>query len=136
MWRDAMIKWMTLTHETVGSSATSVQPTRSHGATTVENYTCSIFSLFVGMLMACYGSEVPVVQNEICLVMGHSNHFNLPASLMICTYKIHKAELLMSVQTQFTIDSLCTNTINRTWNPSFSNAKSKDSLYFIPFPQT
>lgn len=76
------------------------------------------------MLMACYGIEVPMVQNEICPVMSHSNHFNLPAALAICTYKIHKAELLVSVQTQFAVDSLCTNTIHRIGNPSFASAKS------------
>jgi len=97
---------------------------------------CSIFSLLVVMLMACYGTEVPMVQNEICPVMSHSNHLNLPAALTICIYKIHKAEVSMSVQTQFTVDSLGTNIIHRTGNPSFAIAKCKDWLCFIPFPQT
>jgi hypothetical protein len=92
----------------------------------------SIFSLLVVMLMACYGIEVPMVQNEICPVMSHSNHVNFPAAFMI----IHKAELLMSVQTEFSVDSLCTNTVHRIGNLSFAGAKSKDSLCFIPFPQT
>jgi len=76
----------------------------------------SVFSLLVVMLMACYGTEAPTVQNEICLVMSHSNHFNLPAALTVCIYKIHKAKLLVSVQTQFTVDNLCTSTIHN-WKP-------------------
>jgi hypothetical protein len=68
-----------------------------------QNLHCSIFSILVGLLMACYRTAVPMVQNEICPVMSHSNHFNLPAALKIFIYKIHKAEVLTSIHTQFTM---------------------------------
>jgi len=109
---------MTLMLERADSSETSVQPTRSYGATIVENSSGaqhlhrSIFSLLVVILMACYGTEVPVVQNEICPVMTHSNHSN---SLLHwrsaftrftklncwCLYK-HHSLLTVYVQTLYT----------------------------------